>query len=176
MITHGLTNKLIAFTFLLIVSVPIFLSIKFILKEILIEQEVEEKMKTEVLQSVRIAKAAVNWVKLDKEILFDNKIFDVKYFESTDDIVTLTGFFDSQETELITELKKYAEGNDKENPFSELVFKFQFSPLYNSHAEMSCSTNWHCISNQYHSFVSTLPVAPTLDFTHPPKSQSSFFI
>jgi hypothetical protein len=173
---YRLQTKLIAFTFLLIVSVPVFLSVKFILKEILIEQEVEEKMKSEVLQTVRIAKTAINWVKPGKEILLDNKLFDVKYFESTNDIVTLTGFFDNEETELMSELNKYAEGNDKENPFSELAFKFQFSPLYNSHAEMSCATTWHCVSNQYHSFVSTLPVAPSSSFTHPPKLQASFFI
>ena len=157
-------------------SVPVFLSVKFILKEILIEQEVEKKMKTEVLQSVSIAKSGIIWIKPGKEILLDDKLFDVKYFESANDIIILTGFFDNEETELMSELKKYAEVNDKENPFSELAFKFQFSPLYHSHTEMSCFTNWHYISNQYHSFISTLPVTPCFSFTHPPKFQSSFFI
>lgn len=166
---HRFRAKIIAFTFILIMSVPVLLSLTFVLRQIVIQQEVEKKMKSGVLQTISISKAGINWVKPGKEILLDNRLFDVKHFESGNEMVTLTGFFDDEETELITDLKKYADSTHQKSPLGETVFKFHFPTLYNSYADIHCITSWQFISNQYHSFSSRLPLAPSLNFTRPPK-------
>lgn len=166
---HRLPNKLIAFIFLLIISVPVFLSVKFILEENMIWEEVEEKMNTAVLQSVSIAKADIIWVKAGKEILLDDKLFDVKHIEYSNGMAILTGFFDTEETELLTKFKKYTDDNSRDNPLNKLAFKFLFCPVYNSYAEIIYETHWQSVSHQYYSFDEMLPASPSLPFAHPPQ-------
>lgn len=166
---NPLPKKIVAFVFLLVVAAPVCLSLKFMLQEILIQQEIEEKMKTGVLESVQIAKADIIWIKAGKEILIDDRLFDVKHFESDNDIVTLTGFFDDEETELVSAFKKYTDASNRENPFSETVFKYLFPAVYNVHPGIVCEIHWQSVSTQYHSFVEILPVAPGLPYVHPPR-------
>ncbi len=173
---NSLPKKIAAFIFLLIVAVPVCLSLKFIVEEILIQQEVDEKMNTEVLQSVRIPKADIIWIKAEKEILLDDKLFDVKFFTCDNDTVTLTGFFDDDETALVSAFKKYADANERENPLSELAFKFLFSAVYNSHPVIVFEMHWHAVSNQYHSFIEILPAAPSMSYVHPPQLTTSSFM
>jgi hypothetical protein len=171
-----LQYKITAFVFLLIIAVPVFLSVKFILEENLIQEEVEEKMNTVVLRSVSIAKADIIWIKAGKEILLDDKLFDVKNFAVKKDTIILTGYFDDKETELLAKFKKYTETNDRDNPLSKLAFKFLFCPVYNNYDEIVYETSWHFISNKYYSFDEMLPAAPSLSFTHPPKLLIPSFI
>jgi len=166
---YSLTKKIIAFVFLLTVSVPVCLSVKFILEQALIEEEADEKMNTVVLQKVSIAKADIVWIKAGKEILLDGKLFDIKYTESNNDIVTFTGFFDTEETEVVEKFKKYTEANDRKNPLSKMAFKFLFCPMYMSPVEVVYGSAWHNIKNQYYSFDEMLPPAPGYTFIHPPQ-------
>jgi hypothetical protein len=170
---YRLSTKITAFFFLLIVSVPVLLSLNFILTEMQIQQEVEEKLKTEVLQTIRVAEAEITWIRAGKEVLLNGRLFDVKYISSDNNVVTLTGFFDTEEAKLFSDLKNYTEHGSKDNPASEFAFKFQFPPVYISHFEMTFETNWRSISNQYHSFVSILPTAPNLTLIHPPRLKVS---
>ena len=167
---HGVRKKIIAFTFLLIVAVPLFLSLKFIIEEHLIQQEVEEKMNTVTLQSITIAKADIIWIRAEKEVFFDDKIFDVKKFETKDGIVTLSGYFDTEETILLNEFQDYTEKNSEDNPLSKSAFKFLFSTEYNSHSLIIAERNWHLISHSYYSFDEQLPTPPGSNFIQPPKS------
>lgn len=175
-IMYRLSTKIIAFFFLLIVSVPVLLSLHFLLQEMIIQQEVEEKLKTDVLQSVRVARADITWIRANKEVLLNGELFDVKYVETDNEIITLTGFFDTAETKLLADLKKYTEHSSQDNPASEFSFEFQYLPLYNSYFQITCERDWRSISNQYHSFVAMLPTAPGLPFTHPPRLHYSSFI
>jgi hypothetical protein len=162
-------NRMIAFLFLLIVAVPLLLSAKFILEENLIQQEVEEKMSTAVLQSINIAKADIVWVRNGKEILVGDKYFDVRHFEMNGEMVTLSGYFDSEETELVSAFKKYTDDNNRDNPLSKSAFNFLFPAVYNSFTQIFYGSNWHSISNNYYSFSEMLPAAPSLSFILPPK-------
>jgi len=166
---YSLTKKIIAFVFLLVVSVPVCLSVKFILEQALIEEEADEKMHTAVLQKVSIAKADIVWIKPGKEILLDGKLFDIKFTVSGNDTVTFTGFFDTEETEVVEKFKKYTETNGRENPLSKMAFKFLFCPMYFSQLEIAYGSNWQQVKNQYYSFDEMLPPAPGYPFIHPPQ-------
>lgn len=163
-------KKIVAFLFLLIVAVPVFLSLKFILEENLLLQEVDEKLNTEVLQTVQLAKKDIVWIKAGKEILIEGEFFDIKYVESKMDTLFLTGFFDNEETELMEGFKQYTENNSNNNPFSKSTFKFLFSPVFNSYHEIVYNADWQAISNKYALFAEALPSAPCLPFAEPPRS------
>lgn len=162
-------NKIVAFLFLLMVAIPLFLSVKFILEENLIQQEVEEKMNSFVLQSVNIGKTDIAWVRNGKEILIGDKYFDVRDIETSGDVLILTGYFDTEETNLLAAFTNYTEHQNRGNPLNELAFKFLFSTVYNSYYAIVYDTTLHAISNKYYSFDEMLPAAPTLPFVQPPK-------
>lgn len=166
---YSLTKKIIAFVFILIMSIPVCLSVNFILEQALIEEESEEKMNSVVLQKVSIAKADIVWVKRGKEILVNDQLFDIKYAESKNDIITFTGYFDNEETEVVKKFKTYTETNNRDNPLSKMAFKFLFSPVYCNHAEIVFAPNWQQLKNQYHSFDEMLPPIPGSAFIHPPQ-------
>lgn len=164
-----LHKQIIAFLFLLIVAVPLFVSLKFIVEESLIQQAVEEKMNTVVLQSVTVSKADIIWIRAGKEILVDDKIFDVKDYETKDEVVTLTGYFDREETALLSAYKNYTEKNNQDNPLSKSTFKFLFSTDYHSHKEIIAERNWQLVLATWPVFDERLPLFPDLTFTQPPK-------
>lgn len=166
---YRLHKQIIAFLFLLIVAVPLFVSLKFILEESLIQQAVEEKMNTVELQSVTVSKADIVWIRAGKEILVGNKIFDVKDFKTKDGVVTLTGYFDTEETALLSAYKNYTEKNNQDNPLSKSAFKFLFSTDYYSHKEIIPERNWQLVSATWPVFDEKLPLFPDLSFTQPPK-------
>jgi hypothetical protein len=163
-----LQRKIVACMFLLMMAVPVFLSLKFILEESLILLEVDEKMETETLHSISIAKADVIWIRAGKEVLVNDEFFDVKRTELRNDSLILTGYFDTEETELLGSFKKYTERNNN-GPFGKSLFKFLFSPFFHSRDEIIHETGWLSVSNQYPLFSETLPASPCLPFIHPPQ-------
>lgn len=166
---HSLQKKTVAFLCLLIVAVPVLLSLKFILEQRIIMQEAEEKLHTEVLQSITVAKVDIVWVKVGKEILLGDELFDIKYTESKADSLIFTGFFDTQETALLAGFKKYTESNNSDNPLSDFTFKCIFSPVFNNYHKIVYETEWVTISNPYALFSEILPVAPCQQFIQPPR-------
>ncbi|MGB4842990.1 MAG: hypothetical protein WBP16_00850 [Ferruginibacter sp.] len=164
-----LRNKIIAFAFLLIVAVPVFLSLKFILEQSLIQQEVEEKMEKEALISVSIPAAELVWVKKGKEILLDGKFFDVKSMTAENGQITLIGYFDEKETELVEKYKNTTDKNSSNNPLSQLALKFLLTPVFNSHSETAYEAGWKTVSTLYYSFDTILPESPSLALIQPPQ-------
>ncbi len=162
-------SKIAAFIFLLIVSAPFLISLHFILQENLIQQEVEKKMSAGNLQSVRITKAKINWLKTGKEAMLDGRLFDVKYFEiNENDIVTLTGLFDTEETNLLSNLKEYTEHSDNNCTDGDFAFKFLFSPLFDTRSKIALEASWLYTPTLYQVYVSRLPLAPHRSIIHPP--------
>jgi hypothetical protein len=162
-------KKIVAFMFLLIMAIPVFISAKFILEESLILLGVDEKMETETLQSIAIAKTDIVWLKTGKEVLVGDQLFDVKHAESRNDSLFLTGYFDAEETELLSEFKKYTEGDNNDSPLNKSALKFLFSPVFNGHYQIVYDAGWLAVSNQYAAFAESLPPSPSLSFIHPPQ-------
>ena len=165
----ALQKKIVAFMFLLIVAIPLCLSIKFILEESLILMEVDEKMETVALQTIAVAKTDIVWMKKDKEIRVGDQLFDIKHTATRNDTLILTGYFDTEETVLLSEFKRYTDSNNNDNPLSKSAFKFLFSPVFNSHYEIVYGAGWLAVSNQYRSFSEMLPAPPCHAIVHPPQ-------
>jgi hypothetical protein len=65
----------------------------------------KEKLEQQSLQSIAIADNDVHWIEEDKEILVNEKLFDVKTLEYRNGYTVFTGLFDQQETELMQQLE-----------------------------------------------------------------------
>lgn len=153
---NRLHKQIIALLFILIAAVPLFFSMKFIVQEGLLHQAVEKKMKLVKLQTITIAKKDIVWVKAGKEILLENKFFDVKHYHTIDGMVALTGYFDTEEDELISSYKKQTEKNNRNNPFNNSVVKFLFSTDYTCYKELLLEKNWHLVSTAWPVFEEKL--------------------
>lgn len=164
-----LRNKITAFVFLLIVALPVFLSLQFILEQKLIQEEVEEKMEKAALISVSIPVTELVWVKRGKEVLLNGRLFDIKSFNIENNQITLTGCFDDKETELVEQHKNTTEKNSGSNTLSQLALKFLLSPVSDAYAEMTFAAYWQSVSNHYYSFTSMLPETPGRALIQPPQ-------
>jgi len=149
---YKLHKQIIAFIFLLIVTVPLLFSIKFIIKESLLHKAVEEKMKSVHLQTIHIAKKDLVWIRAGKEILVNDKFFDVKKYHTKEGMVILTGYFDEEETMIISIHKKNTEKDNQDNPISKSAFKFLFSTDLKSHIEIIHERNWKLIAKHWFVF------------------------
>ncbi len=99
-------NAIISFL-LFLVTMPLFFAVYTMIEKIIIEQQMEEKMEQENLQTLTLDAAAVIWLKSDKEILINGEPFDIKKFSRNGNKITVTGLFDTEEKQLKKKLQAY---------------------------------------------------------------------
>lgn len=58
------------------------------------------RLEEQQLHSIVLSDDNVHWIRKDKEVLVDGKLFDVEEIESANGITTLHGLFDEEETQL----------------------------------------------------------------------------
>lgn len=162
-------KKITAFLVLLLVAMPVFFSLNFMLQGKLLQEEAEKKFDTVTLQTINVSNNDLVWVREGKEVLIDGEMFDVESYTSSNGIVTLTGFFDIKETDLQHDFTKLIEHSGNDASRSTLVLKFLFFPVYDGHCEMLYAAHWQYISSQYLSYDEMIPTAPGVLFSRPPR-------
>src|SRR5258708_7390887 len=90
-------KKILAFVMLLAVAAPLLFFAGFLLKQKLIENDMEEMLENTSLQTITVNITDIQWVKENKEAVIDGKLFDVKSSITKSDLVILTGLYDSEE-------------------------------------------------------------------------------
>jgi hypothetical protein len=98
------SSKITALFFLIAVFAPLIYICSFQVKQLIIQSEALEKLKTESLQEITISKDDVRWIKNGKELILDNRLFDVERFQQVNDSLILFGLFDEEETRLSEQL------------------------------------------------------------------------
>jgi hypothetical protein len=162
-------RKIVAAFVLLLLATPLFFSISVLIKQQIAQSQRNEKFKKEILQTITVSTTAVYWVKPEKEILYDGKLFDVKSYIKKGTTISLTGFFDHKEDKLVQQIVKLAlQKNKSGSPFNQPAIELLFFPTYISQHEISSEINWKFVSQQYHQFDEMIPLAPSRLPTHPP--------
>lgn len=158
-----------AFMLLLLLAVPLLFSVVILVKQQIAQHQRNEKFSKEILQTVTVSSSEIYWVKREKEILLNGKLFDVKSYSKNGNSISLTGFFDHKEDKLVQQIVRLALQKDHTgNPLSEPAIKFLFFPAYATQHETSSEICWQFISQQYHRFIEMIPIAPDRLPTHPP--------
>lgn len=167
---NQLKKKITAYGFLLLVAMPLFFSVFYLIRQKAIQQEAAKNMETANLQTVTITSAELYWVKEGKEVLIDGKLFDVKYYSIAKGKIMLTGLFDGKEDKFVMQMTSMLqEKNGFDSPFDEAVVKFLFLPVFNESASFSIVNPWQIISLQFSDhFQMIAEVNPSLT-TPPPK-------
>lgn len=120
---------------------PVVFTLLFLYKQQLIRHEMKEKLEEEMLHTIIVPVAEVQWVKYKKEIRFQDKMFDIESITVKNGQYIFTGLYDDEETALNNYFKKNTEQKNEsgyqvlstlfqllqsmysENPDETLVFK-----------------------------------------------------
>jgi hypothetical protein len=159
-------KKILVAVLLLAVAAPLFFSGVFLLRHKLIQHEMEEQLETASLQTLTLPATTVTWVKKDKEVLINGRLFDVKSISFTQNNITLTGLFDTDEDDLMAAIKDATQQNNN-TPLHQLAVKCLFQPLYNQSASFHIQTSWVNVAKHFSAYIETL-AEPCYNTTVPP--------
>lgn len=135
------------------------------------QKYMEREMEDRQLQSISLPVDEVRWFKVNKEVLIEGKLFDVKEFHQDGSTIVFTGLFDEKETEIsnnIVLIKNTEENNRKNSELAQHYFSIQ---LFSSWQTIELPTIFHFNITQYN-IEKTLPLS-SLSFaiiTPPPEA------
>jgi hypothetical protein len=122
---HSL-KRISAFFLLLTSCMPFLFTLFFLVKQQIIRHEMKEKLEKEISHTIVVPKNEVVWVRYQKEISIDAKLFDVKSFSEENGLCFFVGLFDAEESSLTDLLEK--ETDEKNETQCSQLFKWLQSP------------------------------------------------
>lgn len=167
---HNTGKKITALGFLLLAVMPLFFSVGILLKQKIIHFQRKERLEREAIETITISSEKIYWIKPGKEILVDGKFFDVKSFVSEGKTVSLTGFFDDKEDNLVKHMKDFYQDKSRPgNSFAIIAVKFLFTPVYNEPCNLFIENPWHIIPSGFSAYTEVILTGFSPDFTPPPE-------
>jgi hypothetical protein len=126
-------RKIFAFFSLLISSLPLVITVFFLLKQHMIRYEMKEKLETSLLQTITINEKDVVWMD-DHEIWVNEHMFDIRTKKLENGIYTFTGLYDEAETNLVKKHKDRTEKNNEESQLLSTLFQLLQSAFIDNDA------------------------------------------
>jgi hypothetical protein len=126
-------KKIMAFSLLLLVAMPLLIFSFLQLKQKHIQYQMEERLELASLKTIELSNNSFTWTKNGKEILINNKLFDVKSFVKKESSIVFTGLYDKDEDAIkksIVNLSQHENRNG--NPIKLSILKLAFSPMMKS--------------------------------------------
>ncbi len=121
-------KKILSLLLLLLAAAPLIIFTTYTINQKIVQLQMQEALEQKNVQTITIAKNALQWVDAGKEIIVHGKLFDVKSYKSLGDKIILTGLFDSEETAIKNQVDKLQQQKNKsKTPLDNLVLKFLFS-------------------------------------------------
>jgi hypothetical protein len=106
---------------LALVAVPVICPFLLQSRQRCIQHKMKERLEEGAVQTISVERHRFRWVKMGKEILFGNKLFDVKTI-SPDGYgnFIITGLFDDEEAIILNQMKKKRQ-DDESNGNKQLI-------------------------------------------------------
>ncbi len=105
------TKTISAASFLCVILLPILFWVVYFSAQQVNYYIIQEKLEKKQVVQITIHSKDVNWVKLNKEILIGQHLFDVKSYTVKGEIVTFFGIFDTAEDGIKLQLNKIENAN-----------------------------------------------------------------
>lgn len=168
---YQVTKKISASGLLLLVAMPLFFSVFFVVRQKMIQEEAIEKLEAANLQTITLPIADVHWVKADKEVVIKGRLFDVRSFSQSHGQISLTGLYDTKENDLVRHLSGMVKrGHDDGSGLASLTIKFLFFPVFNEHLATAFPNNWTIVNRPYAAYVDPVASVGISRSTPPPRS------
>lgn len=163
--------KIAASFLLLVVLMPLLLSVGYLLKKLVLEKRMENKLEQGSLQKLVLKFNEFQWMKKDKEILIAGKFFDIKSYRIVNNTLEVTGIFDHEESKLHAKYTRLImPGKDHATPYHSIILKLIFTSTIHSNTTNILPPVFHIIAgrgsmieqlliNPYHAVVTPPPKA-----------------
>jgi hypothetical protein len=103
------TINIARFLLLPLAALPFLSAFLFQLRETSIKQHMRKELKEKTLQTVVVCENDFHWLEPGREILVQNRAFDVSSYKYENGNYIFTGLFDDEETILLSQLQKKQE-------------------------------------------------------------------
>jgi hypothetical protein len=138
-------KKILAFATLLLVLAPLFFFTGYLVKQKMIQYQMQEQLEKTSLQTITVNKAEISWARKDKEVIINGELFDVKSYIVAGDKIILTGLYDAAENELKKEFANLIQHKKNDSaPLEQLILKFIFTAVINQSQQteaLACCQN-----------------------------------
>lgn len=163
-------RKIVAIGFLLITCLPGLLFLYLDLKQRHIRHKMEEKLERSSLQEVRIPENSLVWYEEGRELIIDDKLFDVLSIRVEKGIAIVSGLFDYEETRLKDQVERLQRQQEKEDEGgSDFLVSFSAFFIEDHAVSLHHPVSFVLKHNSYWQFRN---IEPIQDIICPPPKQS----
>ena len=114
---------------ILVIFMPLLVSLSLLVRQQFIRHEMLEKLEAKNLTTVIVKKSGVKWIRENREIEINGKLFDVKEITEKGNNYLIRGLYDEKEALLLLNLKK-AQQSSGNKPVHQLVSKVFSGTLF----------------------------------------------
>lgn len=166
-----LRKQLTGYVMVLVLAAPLLFSIVFLLKQRSVQMDMRDKLEKISLQTISVEANRIVWIKQDKEIMIDGKLFDIKSAEIKGNTIVFRGLFDKDEDAIKNKLTTLAGQNHKDSQSQKAsLLLLLLSPLYNKEETTSFAFIKYSINKKFPSYTEGIPMAPMYTILRPPKA------
>jgi hypothetical protein len=128
------TKRTTTYLLLLLAAMPLVYSLFMGIPQRAIRHRMKERLETQFLHTITIAKKNIHWIKDGKEIWVDGRMFDINSSSLQNGVYVFSGLYDEEETALMDQLQKDQQNNNANS--KQLVQLFQLlQSFYNTSQE-----------------------------------------
>jgi hypothetical protein len=150
---------------LLLLVVPMFYSAGLLIKQKLIQYEMEEKLENVSLQTIALPATNLQWIKEGKEILIKGKLFDVKSITFSNENILLTGIYDQEEDVIKQKIAEAGNHHSKSESTVPWVFIVQYYEVF---PVFEFQQTWLAVTISYPNYADSLIQGVNTTPAHPP--------
>ena len=164
----GSKKKIVAFVFVIITLCPVIAFYTLSICKKIVQHQMEEKIERSLLQTIVAKKGSFTWIKMNKEILINGKMFDVKSYNTNVEETTFKGLYDEDEKKIVQDINELSsEKNEPLQPTLQLL-KVLLATYTFEVSEYPDNVIFKEIKNEYFNYDELLAFHHTSIFLPPP--------
>ena len=164
----GSKKKIVAFVFVIITLCPVIAFYTLSICKKIVQHQMEEKIERSLLQTIVAKKGSFTWIKMNKEILINGKMFDVKSYKTNVEETTFKGLYDEDEKKIVQDINELSsEKNEPLQPTLQLL-KVLLATYTFKVSEYPDNVIFKEIKNEYFNYDELLAFHHTSIFLPPP--------
>ena len=164
-----LKKKISSFTFLAITALPYLLFSFFLMKQQYIKWEKRKELQKKPLETIVIAAADVVWFEKGKEIILNNRLFDVASIRQEGESLVIKGIYDGDETHLLKKMHGLSRKQQRKTQESQTFLAWLLTGFHESEAPSALTLDSDKLNHQE---KPTLSVCTTFLPIHSPPPQT----
>ena len=145
------------------------MTVQFLISSKIAEHKIFEQLEKGIYKTYSFSRQQVQWIKKDKELLVDGKMFDVKHFSENGELIEMTGLFDNEENSLQEKYLSLVTGKQTTSPRQLMLLKIFFIPFLAAYSESEETAGCFTPCNLHHLFNEAAVTAVRCICTPPPE-------